>query len=371
MPSLEDFVTARAMAMSPQYAEYMMRDRGSDPRTVAQAYAGVEEFLKRKQIADKVDFEQKAAMNFQVPQSLESMPQYQAPSPLELWGQKLSAMMQTGNPVLQKQAMSEMQAMNKQSTEIQKQDLSNAAKMARDMGLTPGSEEYVDFIREYAMKAGQTSIDLGNKYLTASDYKNLRDSSGRPIPNAPAGMTWDDVKAKGYTFGNIATEGEAAAEGSMAASQDMLKRLEHLTNNGADVTGIKGLIDDFRAGSGLTNATVDSLFTIFGKPKRPEDVEAHSISVALGNQLLQAFRGASVGPEEKEDFIKQLPTPGQPRDVFERNIQLTKKNLEIIMSKKRESRGYTTTGKTDIRTWTDGGYEYRMLPDGRTQRRKL
>lgn len=390
MPTLEDFVRARAMRASPQYAARIMKseaeqaeDALSHPAVVAKAYSALQQFLQQKALADKASFEQQAAANFRVPQSLESMPQYQEPSPLQQWRNRLDAMMQSGNPVLQKQAISELQVQSKETVDKKQPKISSSAQVALDLGYKPGTKAFNDFVRAHAMKSGSSvTIDMGNKLVTREDAQNLIDEDGNRVTSVPLGLTYEQAAARRWSFGNPITAEEAKQEGSLAAVEDMLLRLEELTSSGqADLSSFKGIIDDYRSGSGILNAASDRLLDVFGEVKKPEDVEAHSLAIALGNQLLQAYRGAAVGPEEKIDFILQLPTAGQPKAVFDQNVQLTKRNLATIAARKRSMRGVPepspatkpqqSAAPTVVREWQEGGYQYQELSDGKKRRRKL
>ena len=192
MPTLEDFVRARAMRASPQYAARIMKseaeqaeDALSNPAVVAKAYSALQQFLQQKALADRASFEQQAIANFRAPQSLESMPQYQEPSPLQLWRNRLDAMMQSGNPVLQKQAMGEMQAQAQEEAKPAPAPvLSNAAKIAIDLGYKPGTKSFNDFVTAHAMKSG-TVVNVGGKPeqpYSISDLQKIMFKDGTPVP---------------------------------------------------------------------------------------------------------------------------------------------------------------------------------------------
>lgn len=378
MSALEDFMRARAMRASPQYAAYMMQTDAerataerSHPSSVAQAYSAIQQFMADKQKTDKAMHEFQTNQGFRAPQSLESFnatkPQYKQPSPLEQWKTRLEAMMQSGNPVLQKEAIGEMQSLAQEEVKPPPAVvMSTAARMATELGYKPGTKSWNDFIAAYAAKVPRTNVtvEAGKKMLTREQILALVDNAtGQPVRNAPINITADEADARNWSYGNMATEGEAKADAAFAASQEMLDRLDVLMTEGADVTGFAGILDDYRSANTLSGAAIDTLMNVFGAPMSPQNAEAHSITRNLASQLIQAMRGAQVGPAEIEQFVKQLPVAGQPDSVFEANKKITQRNLILLNEIKATARGRTVPGKSE--TKRKDGDEWAEIVDGK------
>lgn len=84
-----------------------------------------------------------------------------------------------------------------------------------------------------------------------------------------------------------------------------------------------------------------------------EEADTLSIEQALSNQLLQAMRGAQVGPKEQEMFNKQLPQIDQPEALFKANIKNTMKNLATLqqaMSRQRPIKTNTPKEQVNVET---------------------
>jgi hypothetical protein len=79
---------------------------------------------------------------------------------------------------------------------------------------------------------------------------------------------------------------------------------------------------------------------VLGKtyPIPQPEAEAMALSEKLSTTLLQAIRGAQVGPMEQAKFEKQLPRLGQPESLFNENIKLTRDNLEYLSKRRAELR---------------------------------
>jgi len=85
-----------------------------------------------------------------------------------------------------------------------------------------------------------------------------------------------------------------------------------------------------------------------------------ALEESLGNQMLAAFRGANVGPEEQEKFERQLPRSGQNPELFKQNMILTRKNLAELYSRSSKLRGRKGEMLPPIPTNIGGG----NLPPG-------
>lgn len=389
------------MRASPDYAKYMMQTDAeratterSHPSAVAKSFSAIQQFMADKQRVDKAMLNQQYNSSFRAPQSLESFeqgrPEYKAPSPIEQWKIRLGAMMESANPVLQEQAMKEMQSQAQEEVKPPKDPKrSNSAQIAVDLGYVPGTKAFNDFVKAHAMKAGTSvTIAAGTKPMKREDALSLVDRDGQPVMNPPVDLTPDGAAARGWTYGNKATEGEAKSDAAFEASQEMLARLTELTSaeGGANVTGIAGVLDDYRSANTLAGSAIDTLMNVLGAPMSPQNAEAHSITKNLASQLIQAMRGAQVGPLEIEQFVKQLPVAGQPPAVFEANKIVTERNLALINERMAKSRGRAgmatstavkppppvkevpanATKEADGSiTWSDKTYEYMRLPNGK------
>ena len=207
------------------------------------------------------------------------------------------------------------------------------------MGLEQGSPEYNSAIANYLKKPGGSTINVNtaNPFVKPSDV--IRDAEGNYIPT-PIGTRLQDLTGKGYTYGKPLSDTAIKTKASMEVSSRMLNEIQSMSDAGTDVSGIKGFISELRTGTDIGSVAANAILNELDQPMTPEHAKMVATTTSLGNQLLQAFRGAAVGPAEKIDFIKQLPTPGQPRAVFLKNIELTRRNLQQLADvTEGESRG--------------------------------
>jgi hypothetical protein len=218
-------------------------------------------------------------------------------------------------------------------------------------------------------RASAQNINVGNKgNISASDAARMVDQYGNPV-RVPVGMSYPEARAKGWSFGQVTTAEEAKTEAATRSTLDLLNRVEEIgrdTKEDLGIFGVPGVIESYRSGANMSNALVDTLMDKAGYKKTVADVEMMALTENISNQMLQALRGAAVGPAEQERVDKQLPRVGQPKDVFWRNVELSKQNLANIKKYKREARG--TNPEVTVPP-DDEKYEYRMGPNGKVQRR--
>jgi hypothetical protein len=178
----------------------------------------------------------------------------------------------------------------------------------------------------------------GDEPMNVSDLIRLRLPDGS---TPPPGTTLSQAVAMGAT---ILPRAETAAESDKATatalSLDVLDRFEAAVKEGniqpgfIDEGGIAGLL----ATPGGQVATTAAGLLGADVSLTPEQAEALSLQEQLGNQLLAAMRGASVGPEEQKKFEQQMPRLSQPRALFEANLRNTRRNLELLAARQEELR---------------------------------
>lgn len=141
---------------------------------------------------------------------------------------------------------------------------------------------------------------------------------GRGVPgNAPQAVP-------GVT--PLPTTEEAKSVGQAENAQEMAGRLKsYLDAKKIEVGPIMGRM--LRAKASLP-----------GDNLTPEEADVLSIEQQLSNQLLQAMRGAQVGPQEQARFDKQLPRVDQPDALFRANISNTMRNLDGLQKRMASQR---------------------------------
>lgn len=140
------------------------------------------------------------------------------------------------------------------------------------------------------------------------------------------------------------TSEEAASASKFSVAQDMARRLkEGLERKRYSVGPVVGRGLRIKGATGI-NLTDD-------------EADAISIEQQLGNLVLQAMRGAQVGPKEQEMFQKQLPRIDQPEPLFKKNIDNTLRNLAYMERLLKSQRPIKTEDQSIETPKTSSGWK--------------
>jgi len=300
---------------------------------------------------------------------------YKEPTDLDRWQQQIDGLINSENPVLQAEGIKFLgdynQRVNTPKTQLT-DNRSPGAKYADELGLTGKVRD--DFIRSYAMKAGtRVTLNQGEKYIPPNTP--MTDAEGNFIAQ-PVGLTYDDANEKGYLFAQKPTDAAVSRAADLQISNNNLDRLSELVQDPeVDFDGLSGYVTKFRSGSDLTNIAVNKFMNATGNELTPKNAEALALTLGLSVEIISAIRGAQVGPKEELMFQKQLPTFGQPREIFLINMQRQKRNLELAKMIAQEGQGafnnpiyqilITQMEKENKDTWGETGWdEYQARING-------
>lgn len=260
-------------------------------------------------------------------------------SELERWKRQVDGLIQSGNPVLQKEGLS-MIAQYRQQANATPSDSRTSGMKEYEYAVSQG---YQGTFQEWlALNPKGVNIKIGENDKPLSGTEWIVGPDGQKIP-IPVGATPNQMSAMypGATYGEQPTADEAKMEGAIASAQTELNQLEDLIiTHGADISGVQGLIKEWRGGSTIAGSIANAALSVIKGPMSPQDVAALTLSLGLSNTILQAYRGAQVGPMEQILFNKQLPVPGQPPEVLMSNIKRSQQNLAMLQKLRREKRGF-------------------------------
>jgi len=168
--------------------------------------------------------------------------------------------------------------------------------------------------------------DLFTKFKTVQGT----DPGGLPTTELvnPAALS---VKQGRITIGKktpLPTQAEANKIAQTKSSISIINDLRNLmtSKNAPDIGSIGNFVNEMKAGTGITGV----LTRMVTDPLTEKQAQLLSKTEALSNQIIQAMRGAQVGPAEQERFERQLPRAGQPRVLFMENLEQSEKNLKLL-----------------------------------------
>jgi len=313
---MSDFAHAFNMQYDPQYADAFKKQQ--------------ENIALREQAQQLAQTFQNAGPDLAGPMpSGEAIPNEQS-NFLGNFNPKVVAMMQSGNPELQKRAIALMDvAKPAQATDTQRDYL-----YAQGQGYDGSYMDYRNAIKN------NMSISLDKE--NASLYGKL-----------PEGHRWVDPNNQelgvepipGSSQSKLSST-EAADAAKYARQSENLVRMEELLSSGADVSGMKGIADEYRVTPGLLNSIFDKFLTEGGVGMDDNTIELMSLSAGLQNEVLNLISGAAVSDAEGTRINRQLPVPGQPAAVFRMNMKLTQQNIKSLQEKIARERGINNPNAT-------------------------
>jgi hypothetical protein len=156
--------------------------------------------------------------------------------------------------------------------------------------------------KDYEPTVGQTIMPVLGGGLQAIPN---RGGIGAPLPSSPTGLQ------------AMPSEAETVKTGQTLNANQMAQRMFDLVNT-----------DQVKVGP--YEGRKLSASTITGIGLTPEDAELASLEENYSNAMIQAARGAQVGPAEQEKFEKSLPRRNQPKAVFLANIKTTTNNINRL-----------------------------------------
>ena len=249
-------------------------------------------------------------------------------------------MMKSGNPQLQAAMLKDQNIL--MSNLLPENKVSNSAQIAQDLGLTPGSDAYKNFIREHSMKSGIT-IDQGNKYISPTDASKMGipDGKGGYNPLTP-GMTWADAQASGAEYRDSLPADSAGKAAMLATAKEQFPVIEQLMFNedgtynpkiGGGATALS-----FSEGIPFFKGAVMSFAETTGK-YTPEEIQAANRLANAYEMGIQAITrtetGAAMPQEElantrarfQPSYYDDDATARQKWMAYQRFIELAAKKL--------------------------------------------
>jgi hypothetical protein len=187
------------------------------------------------------------------------------------------------------------------------------------------------------------TVNTGNmdNLIKDTEAGNMVDVQGNAV-KIPVGMTRQQAADKGYHYGKPPTQAEVKADVSFDTTNGLLDDIKESRKGGASVTGLGGVVQDFRSGSDPVSAIANEALNTVGYEIDPKNAALLSKVKNFGNYALQVMRGAQVGPAEQELFQKALPTEGQPDEVFDANLATAEKIFRDAMAKTQRSSSRTS-----------------------------
>lgn len=399
---LEGLDLARAMQANPKFAEMVMgqvehNQNMQNASQLSSDYAGIEKFLQNREAARAQAHNQTPV---QVPLRRPELPEL---TPIQQWRNRNDALMASGNPILQKEAINQMASINQES--VKGPEYSTGARMALESGYQPGTKGFQDFVERYAFKTQQNyEAELDKPYTTA-ELKEYVDKDGNDIK---PGTT----RRQGIALG-AKLRGPKIAGGDIgryAPVKVVAKKLPELKNylidpntgnmkqsivrqmNALDATSGDTFLSKLSRGVvNLTFADKDAqrAYNIYdqglkaitraetGAALQSEEI-GHTVSrffpsstedLETQNLKFQAFTYLIENSASLYATGKEIMPEATPKELIDLAAELA--ISQTILSSNSSSASGDKSKRKPGDTWVEGGYEYKIMEDGRQARKKV
>ena len=180
----------------------------------------------------------------------------------------------------------------------------------------PAKKQYVPYLVDKTSRAALPITTPPGTVATVPSIPQI--GEGGHIFTVPSrGVPGVPTPATGTGLRTMPTAEETKQVGQAEAAFGMSREMRRLVeSNSVQVGTVRGR--RLRA-AGLT-----------GMGLTKDDAAMLSLEQNLSNQLLQAMRGAQVGPQEQTMYERSLPRVDQPRELFLANITTTMDNLATM-----------------------------------------
>ena len=329
LESLLQAYVAPEMAAQKQQ-EY---ERGQGKRD-ADAWQGVLDSIKPKpDVAGSLYSAKEASGNNVLNALTQSAPAKQAHeqlapkmSPSERIKAQLDAMMLSGNQSLQKRALQEI---GKPGAVNDK--MSNSARIATDIGLTPGTPAFNQFVQSHAMKAG-TTVNMGGKAGNLSKDEKVE---GNLDPEAP--FVWGKNGIPSPVKTSAFTEAQQKAQGFADRMQSAETEMAELMASGFDPTTIQQKVGEKVPYIGSHIQT--------GEQQLATRLQRDWIRSKLRDES-----GATINVDEMESEIETyFPQPGDGPIVMASKARARLKAAEAMKTKSGKFQPYSQSERKALR----------------------
>lgn len=245
------------------------------------------------------------------------------------------------SPVANKIAEKGLEPLDPEKTKVVEVGVEGQPSMRQQAIVDPINKTVIPIGIPWKSSSGVT-VNTGNidNVIKDTEASNMVDAQGNAV-KIPVGMTRLQAAEKGYNYGKPPTQAEVKGDVSLETTNNLLSDIKTSRKSGASVTGLGGVVQDFRSGSDPLSAVANEALNRAGYTINPKNAELLSKVKNFGNYALQVMRGAQVGPAEQELFQKALPTEGQPDEVFDANMATAEKIFRDAMAKTAQSSSRT------------------------------
>lgn len=268
---------------------------GPDPQEAASAYKRLQDELSSGYNQQKQAFEADPANKGK---------QYQMPDAVTRWGDQINAMIQSGDPILQQNALQQLGAYQQRATAVAQGAEAPSSVREYQFAQQQGYQgSYQDWIRAKA-EAGRSSVNVavnqGEKPISISDLKQLILPNGQQVP---PGTTYADLPKLGAQIQLSDTQRQAGTAG------DILAENQQLLSQNLNPSQTKGeaVANELRTMPNTVGAVLNAGMNLAGIPMSDRAAKFEIAKNNISQQQLKLMSGASASEQEMQSYKDKLP----------------------------------------------------------------
>lgn len=257
---------------------------GPAPTDVGGAYSKLQTELNSKYEKNKQAFEADPANAGKA---------FQMPDALQRWNDQIQGMMTSGDPVLQKEALEQMNDYYKRATDVA---ADNTPTSMREFTLAQQNPEYADYLAEKQRRGGtnvNVNIPQGEKWVPLDKLGDFTQADGSPIP---PGTTYDELRAMGAM--PVQTQQQVKSGVGTDLMVSSMKDLRDSIDTAPTAT--QQITSTLRNMTGLPGAAANIALNAMGNKATVSDTKFNNSTRMLTGQITNLMNGAGASEGERD-----------------------------------------------------------------------
>ena len=285
---------------------------GPDPAAAASAYKRLQDELSSGYNQKKQAFEANPENKGK---------QYQMPDAVTRWSDQINAMIISGDPILQQNALQQLGQYQQRATSVQSgTDAPTSVREYQYAQLQGYQGSFQDWLRAKA-EAGRSSINVNiakqDQPMSVSDAKQV------VLPNGELafGMTPNQAREAGGKIVLSDTQRQAGTAGDvLAANQQLLEQNLNPSRN-----KVEAVTNELRTMPNVVGTVINAGMNLSGVPMSDKAAKFELAKGNISQQQLKLMSGASATESEMQQYRDKLPkftdSPAVQRLKFQQATQ--------------------------------------------------
>jgi hypothetical protein len=321
---------------------------GPDPSQTADAYSRLQQELSSKYDKDKQIFAADPANAGQ---------QYKMPDPLTRWQEQVDAMIKSGNPVLQKEGLSQLSMYQQRATAATTTEAPSSVKeyqYAQGQGYQGSYQQWVLDKAAANKSSFKVTVNPTQQLLGLKDSMGLVNEQGE---HPPVGIPLGDLPTMGYRPMLNDTQRQAGTAGDVLKSSTAGLG-QNLDTGGTPATNI---LNELRTAPGTLGSVADSLLSASGIPMTVSAVKFNNYKTSVTQQTVKIMSGASATEGEMATYRGMMPKFTDDPETKRIKFQQAQEFANSVVNRNAAAGVKPSESKPADWSTTKSGHKYRIV----------